>query len=103
MKDGSLIKFSYPDNLTPSGKHLNGDERKYERSKKVLGEKDLKVNVEMTKGMKLSYCKKTYVSKVNPCESELYLVCKISKVDSLLLFRCASTSGYLCLLNVSSS
>ena len=41
--------------------------RKYQRWKRVLERKGLRVNVEKTKGMQFLRDKKAYVSKVDPC------------------------------------
>ena len=40
---------------------------KYERWKRVLEEKGLRMNIDKTKGMQFLHGKKVYVSKVDPC------------------------------------
>ena len=67
MRDGSLIELLYADDLVLCGKPLNEVMDKYGRWKNTVERKDLRVNVNKTKGMQLLFGKKSSVLKVDPC------------------------------------
>ena len=67
VRDGSLMELLYADDLVLCGESLNGIMGKYKRWKNAVERKGLRVNVDKTKGMQLSFGQKSSVSKVNPC------------------------------------
>ena len=67
VRDGSLMELLYADNLVLCGESLNDVMDKYKRWKNAVEGKGLRVNVDKTKGMQLSFGKKSSVSKVDPC------------------------------------
>ena len=67
VRDGSLMELLYADDLVLCGESLNDVMDKYRRWKNAVEGKGLRVNVDKTKGMQLSFGKKSSVSKVDPC------------------------------------
>ena len=67
VRDGSLMEFLYADDLALCGESLNDVIDKYKRWKNAVEGKGLRVNVDKTKGMQLSFGKKSSVLKVGPC------------------------------------
>ena len=67
VRDGSLMELLYPDDLVLCVESLNDIMDKYERWKNAVEGKGLRFNVDKTKGMQLSFVKKSSVSKVDPC------------------------------------
>ena len=67
VRDGSLMELLYADDLVLCGESLNDVMDKYKRWKNAVEGKGLRVNVDKTKGMQLSFGKKSSVSKVDPC------------------------------------
>ena len=67
MRDGSLMELWYVDDLVLCGESLNDVMDKYKRWKNAVKGKGLRVNVDKTKGMQLSFGKKSSVSEVDPC------------------------------------
>ena len=67
MRDGSLIELLYADDLVLCGESINDVMDKYKRWKNAMEGKGLRVNIDKTKGMQLSFGKKSSVSKVDPC------------------------------------
>ena len=67
VRDGSLMELLYPHNLVLCGESLNDVMDKYKRWKNAVEGKGLRVNVDKTKGIQLSFWKKSSVSKVDPC------------------------------------
>ena len=67
VRDGSLMKLLYADDLVLCGESLNEVMDKYGRRKNAVEENGLKVNIDKTKGMQLLFGKKSSVSKVDPC------------------------------------
>ena len=67
VRDGSLMELLYADGLVLCGESLNDVMDKYKRWKNAVEGKGLRVNVDKTKGMQLSFGKKSRVSKVDPC------------------------------------
>ena len=67
MRDGSLMELLYADDLVLCGESLNEVIDKYGRWKNTVEENGLKVNVDKTKGVQLSFGKKSSASKVDPC------------------------------------
>ena len=67
MRDGSLIELLYADDLVLCGESINDVMDKYKRCKNAMEGKGLRVNIDKTKGMQLSFGKKSSVSKVDPC------------------------------------
>ena len=67
VRDGSFMELLCTDNLAVCDS-LDEITRKNKRWKRELEGKGLKVNIEKTKGIHLLYCKKAYVSKVDPCD-----------------------------------
>ena len=67
VRDGSLMELLYAAILFCVGKSLNDVMDKYKRRKNAVEGKGLRVNVDKTKGMLLSFGKKSSVSKVDPC------------------------------------
>ena len=66
VRDGSLMELLYADDLVLCGESLNDVMDKYKRWKNAVEGKGLRVNVDKTKGMQLSFGKKSSVSKVDP-------------------------------------
>ena len=64
VRDGSLMGLLYADDLVLFGESLNDVMDKYKRWKNVVEGKGLRVNVDKTKGMRLSFGKKSSVLKV---------------------------------------
>ena len=64
---GLLMELLYADDLVLFGEPLNEVMGKYGRWKNAVEGKDLRVNVNKTKGMQLFFGKKSSVSKVDPC------------------------------------
>ena len=67
VRDGSLRKLLYADDLVLCGESLNEVMDKYGRCKNAVEGKGLRVNVDKTKGMQLLFGKKSSLSKVDPC------------------------------------
>ena len=67
VRDGSLMELLYADDLVLCGKSLNDVMDKYKRWKNAVKGKGLRVNVDKTKGMQLSFGKKSSVLKVDSC------------------------------------
>ena len=67
VRDGSLMELLYADDLVLCGESLNDVMDKYKRWKNAVEGKGLRVSVDKTKGMQLSFGKKSSVSKVDPC------------------------------------
>ena len=67
VRDGSLMELLYAEDLVLCGEPLNEVMDKYGRWKNVVEGKCLTMNVDKTKGMHLSFGKKSSVSKVDPC------------------------------------
>ena len=67
VRDGSLMKFLYADDLVPCGESLNEVMARYGRWKNAVEERGLRVNVDKTKGMQLLFGKKSSVSNVDLC------------------------------------
>ena len=67
VRDGSLMDLLYADDLVLFGESLNEVMDKYGRWKNAVEGKGMRVNVDKTKGMQLSFGKKSSVSKVDPC------------------------------------
>ena len=67
VRDGSLMELLYADDLVLCEELLNEIMDKYGRWKNTVEGKSLKVNVDKTKDMQLSFGKKSSVSKVDPC------------------------------------
>ena len=67
VRDGSLTELLQADDLVLCGESLNVVMDKYGRWKNAVKRKDLRVNVNKTKGMQLLFGKKSNVSKVGPC------------------------------------
>ena len=67
VRDGSLMELLYADNLVLCRESLNDVMDKYKRWKNAVEGKGLRVNVDQTKGMQLSFGKKSSVLKVDPC------------------------------------
>ena len=67
VSDGSLMELLYADDLVLYGESLNDVMDKYARWKNAVEGKDLRMNVDKTKGMQLLFGKKSSISKVNPC------------------------------------
>ena len=67
VRDGSLMELLYADDLVLCGESLNDGMDKYKRWKNAVEGKDLRVIVDKTKGLQLSFGKKSSVSKVDPC------------------------------------
>ena len=67
VRDGSLMELLYADDLVLCEESLNDVMDKYKRWKDAVEGKGLRVNVDKTKGMQLSFGKKSSVSKVDPC------------------------------------
>ena len=67
VRDGSLMELLYADDLVLCGESFNDVMGKYKRWKSAVEGKGLRVNVDKTKGMQLSFGKKSSVSKVDPC------------------------------------
>ena len=67
VRDGSLMELLYADDLALCGESLNDVTDKYKRWKNAVEGKGVRVNVDKTKGMQLSFGKKSSVSKVDPC------------------------------------
>ena len=67
VRDGSLMELLYADDLVLCGESLNDVMDKYKRWKNAVEGKGLRVNVDKTKGMQLSFGKKSSVLKVDPC------------------------------------
>ena len=61
------MELLYADDLVLCGESLNDIMDKYKRWKNAVERKDLRVNVDKTKGMQLSFGKKSCVSKVDAC------------------------------------
>ena len=61
VRDGSLMKLLYADNLVLCGESLNEVMDKYGRWKNAVERKGLRVNVDKTKGMQLLFKKKSSV------------------------------------------
>ena len=66
VRDGSLMELLYADDLVLCGESLNDVMDKYKRWKNAVEGKGLRVNVDKTKSMQLSFGKKSSVSKVDP-------------------------------------
>ena len=66
VRDGSLMELLYVDDLVLCGESLNDVMDKYKRWKNAVEGKGLRVNVDKTKGMQLSFGKKSSVPKVDP-------------------------------------
>ena len=67
VRDGSLMELLYADDLVLCGESLNDVIDKYKRWKNAVEGNGLRVNVDKTKGMQLSFGKKSSLSKVDPC------------------------------------
>ena len=67
VRDGSLMELLYAEDLVLCGESLSDVMGKYKRWKNAVEGKGLRVNVDKTKGMQLSFGKKSSVSKVDPC------------------------------------
>ena len=67
VRDGSLMKFLYADDLVLCGKSLNEVIARYGRWKIAVAEKGLRVNVDKTKDMQFLFGKKSSVSNVDLC------------------------------------
>ena len=67
VRDGSLMELLYADDLVLYGESLNEVMEKYGKWKNAVEGKGLSINVDKTKGMQLSFGKKSSVSKVHPC------------------------------------
>ena len=67
VRDRSLIELLYADNLVLREESLNDVMDKYKRWKNAVEGKGLRVHVDKTKGMLLSFKKKSSVLKVDPC------------------------------------
>ena len=67
VRDGSLMELLYANNLVLFGVSLNEVMDKYGRWKNGVEGKCLRVNVDKTKGIQLSFGKRSSVSKVDPC------------------------------------
>ena len=67
VRNGSLMELLYADNLVFCGELLNEVMGKYGIWKNAVEAKDLRVNVDKTKGMQLLSGKKSSVLKVDPC------------------------------------
>ena len=67
VKDGSLMKLLYADDLVLCGESFNEVMDKYGRWKNAVDGKGLRVNVDKIKGMQLLLGKKSSVSKMDPC------------------------------------
>ena len=67
VRDGSLMELLYADDLVLCGESLNDVKDKYKRWKNEVEGKGLRVNVDKTKDMQLSFGKKSSVSKMDPC------------------------------------
>ena len=67
VRDGSLMELLYADDLVLCGESLNDVMDKYKRWKSAVEEKGLRVTVDKTKDMQLSFGKKSSVLKVDPC------------------------------------
>ena len=67
VRDRSLMKLLYADDLVLYGESINDVMGKYKRWKNAVEGKGLRVNVDKAKGMQLSFGKKSSVSKVDPC------------------------------------
>ena len=67
VRDGSLMELLYADDLVLCGESLNDVMGKYKGWRNAVDGKGLRVNVDKTKGMQLSFGKKSSVSKVDPC------------------------------------
>ena len=67
VRDESLMELLYADDLVLCGELLIDVMDKYKRWKNAVEGKGLRVNVDKTKGMQLSFGKKSSVSKVDPC------------------------------------
>ena len=67
VRDASLMELLYADDLVLCGESLNEVMDNYGRWKNSVEGKGLRVNVDKTKGMQLSFRMKSSVSKVDPC------------------------------------
>ena len=67
VADVSLMELLYADDIVLCGESLNEVMDKYGRWKNALEGKGLRVNVDKTKGIQLSFGKKSNVSKVDLC------------------------------------
>ena len=67
VRDGSLMELLYSDDHVLCGESLNDVMGKYKRWKNAAEGKGLRVNVDKTKGMQLSFGKESSVSRVDPC------------------------------------
>ena len=67
VRDGSLMELLYADSLVLCGELLNEVMDKYGRWKNATEGKDLRMDVNKTKGVQLLFEKKSSVSKVDPC------------------------------------
>ena len=65
MRDGLLMELLYAEDLVFCGESFNEVMVKYERWKNAVKGTGLRVNVDKTKGMQLSFRKKNSVSKVS--------------------------------------
>ena len=63
VRDGSLMELLYADDLVLCGESLNEVIDKYGRWKNAVEGKDLRVNVEKTKGMQLLFGKEIVFRK----------------------------------------
>ena len=67
VRDGSLMELLHANDLVLCGESLNEVVDKSWRWKNAVEGKDLRVNVDKTKGMQLLFGKKSSVSRVDPC------------------------------------
>ena len=67
VRDGSLMKLLHANDLVLCGESLNEVVDKSGRWKNAVEGKDLRLNVDKTKGMQLLFGKKSIVSRVDPC------------------------------------
>ena len=67
VRDGSLMKLLYADDLVLRGESLNEVMDKHGRWENAVEGKGLRVNVDKTKGMQFLFGKKSSVLKVDPC------------------------------------
>ena len=67
VRDGSLMKLLYAEDLVLCGESLNEVMDKYRRWENAVEGKSPRVNVDKAKGMELLFGKKNCVLKVDPC------------------------------------